>query len=171
MFKFIKNALGSKETKNNNLLSLSAPLEGEIISITDVPDPVFSEKMMGDGFAINPTLGTIISPINGEVKSIFPTKHAIGLQSVEGYEIIIHFGLDTVKLKGEGFQVIVREGQKVNVGDTLLKVEIEGIKNKVPSIITPIVISNLKENESVVIEKYGQVSLGEKNIAIVRKNN
>lgn len=171
MFKFIKNALGSKETKNNNLLSLAAPLEGEIVSIINVPDPVFSEKMMGDGFAIKPTLNTIISPINGTIESIFPTKHAIGLKSVEGYEIIIHFGLETVKLNGEGFQILVKEGQKVNVGDTLLKVDIEEIKKKVPSIITPIVISNLKENESVVIEKYGQVSIGEKNIVVIRKNN
>lgn len=165
MLKLIKDILSNKLQKN--MLSLAAPLEGEIVPITEVNDPVFSEKMMGDGFAIIPKLGSIVSPVNGTVESIFPTKHAIGIKSVEGYEIIIHFGLETVSLNGEGFEVLVREGQNISVGDNLLKVDLDGIRKKVPSVITPVVVANLKANEFIKIKKQGQVALGEKNIAVV----
>ncbi|WP_238904347.1 PTS glucose transporter subunit IIA [Clostridium sp. YIM B02506] len=169
MFNTIKNIFSNKEPQAKSKLILAAPLEGELVSITEVPDPVFSEKMMGDGFAIKPTLGIIVSPIEGTVGSIFPTKHAIGLTSKEGYEIIIHFGLETVSLNGEGFEVLAEVGQKVSIGDELLKIDIEKIKDKVPSIITPVVIANLKEDEKIVVEKYKQVSLAERAVAVIIK--
>ena len=135
--------------KNNRLIQ---PLEGEIIPIEEVPDPVFSQKMMGDGFAVKPTNGLMISPVDGQVISVFPTKHAISLADNNGREILIHVGLDTVTLKGEGFTPLVKAGQKVKQGQKLMEIDFDSIKGKVPSIITPIVFTNLSENEKVIIE-------------------
>jgi len=135
--------------KNNRLIQ---PLEGEIIPIEEVPDPVFSQKMMGDGFAVKPTNGLMISPVDGQVISVFPTKHAISLADNNGREILIHVGLDTVTLKGEGFTPLVKAGQKVKQGQKIMEIDFDSIKGKVPSIITPIVFTNLSENEKVIIE-------------------
>jgi glucose-specific phosphotransferase system IIA component len=131
------------------------PLEGELVPLDKVPDPVFSQKMLGDGFAIQPTNGTVISPVDGEIISVFPTKHAISLKDHNGREILIHVGLDTVSLKGEGFTSFVEDGQAVKKGQKLLEVGFESIKNKVPSIITPVVFTNLSENEKVIIDEQG----------------
>ncbi|MDE5051120.1 PTS sugar transporter subunit IIA [Niallia taxi] len=148
MFKnlFKKNQSNSEESK------FILPLEGKLLPIEEVPDPVFSQKMMGDGAAIDPTNGTLISPVDGQVVNIFPTKHAISLMDNNGREILIHVGLDTVTLKGEGFTSHVEDGQKVKQGQKLMDIDFEAIKGKVPSIITPIIFTNLKENEKVVIE-------------------
>ncbi|MEM5010392.1 PTS sugar transporter subunit IIA [Niallia taxi] len=148
MFKnlFKKNQSNSEESK------FILPLEGKLLPIEEVPDPVFSQKMMGDGAAIDPTNGTLISPVDGQVVNIFPTKHAISLMDNNGREILIHVGLDTVTLKGEGFTSHVEDGQKVKQGQKLMDIDFEAIKDKVPSIITPIIFTNLKENEKVVIE-------------------
>lgn len=141
-----------------------SPLKGEIKPITEVPDAVFSGKMMGDGFAIIPTDGTVVSPVDGKIVNLFPTKHAIGIKSDAGREILIHIGIDTVNLKGEGFEALVNENEQVKKGQPLLKVDLDKIKNKVPSIITPIVFTNLLEGEKVVINKQGNVDQKEENI-------
>ncbi|MGG5255305.1 PTS sugar transporter subunit IIA [Neobacillus sp. SM06] len=146
MFNFFKK----KEVENDS--SIMMPLEGQIVAIEAVPDPVFSQKMMGDGFAIQPTNGTIVSPVDGEVISVFPTKHAVSLKAQNGREILIHVGLDTVNLGGEGFTAFVKDGQKVKKGQKLLEADFDSIKDKVPSIITPVVFTNLSENEKVVVE-------------------
>jgi len=131
------------------------PLEGQLVPIETVPDPVFSQKMMGDGFAIQPTKGTVVSPVDGKVISLFPTKHAVSLLDHNGREILIHVGIETVGLKGEGFTSFVKDGQTVKKGQKLLEVDFEFIKEKVPSIITPVVFTNLSENEKVVIDEKG----------------
>lgn len=131
------------------------PLEGQILSIDNVPDPVFSEKMMGDGFAIQPTNGTVVSPVDGEVISVFPTKHAVSLRDRNGREILIHVGLETVSLNGEGFTSLVKDGQKIKKGQKLLEADFDSIKDKVPSIITPVVFTNLSENEKIVVSDQG----------------
>ncbi|MCP3742675.1 glucose-specific PTS transporter subunit IIBC [Rossellomorea sp. BNER] len=141
-----------------------SPIKGEIKEISEVPDQVFSEKMMGDGFAIIPEEGTIASPVNGKVVNIFPTKHAVGLISDAGREILIHVGIDTVKLEGKGFESLVSEGDKVEAGQPILKVDLAYIKENAPSIITPIVFTNLKEGQQVTVEKSGSVDLSEENI-------
>lgn len=128
------------------------PLEGTILSIDQVPDPVFSQKMMGDGIAIDPTNGVVVSPAAGTILNIFPTKHALSITDNNGREILIHIGLDTVNLKGEGFKTFVSDGQKVKQGQKLLEVDFDSIKGKVPSIITPMVFTNLKDTEKVVVE-------------------
>jgi PTS system D-glucosamine-specific IIC component len=146
-----------------------SPIKGEIKPITDVPDQVFSGKMMGDGFAIVPTEGTIVSPVNGKVINLFPTKHALGLLSDSGREILIHVGIDTVKLKGEGFEALVSEGDRVEAGQPLLKVDLEFIKSNAPSIITPIVFTNLVQGESVRIKKAGNINLKDENVIEIVK--
>ncbi|MDQ0229503.1 glucose-specific PTS transporter subunit IIBC [Metabacillus malikii] len=144
--------------------TIVAPLTGEIKPITEVPDQVFSGKMMGDGFAILPTNGTVVSPVNGKILNVFPTKHAIGIQSDGGKEILIHFGIDTVNLKGEGFTTFVAEGDIIEQGQKLLEVDIEYVKEHAPSIMTPIVFTNLKEGQSVKLQASGSVSANDENI-------
>ncbi|TKC14345.1 glucose-specific PTS transporter subunit IIBC [Robertmurraya kyonggiensis] len=146
-----------------------SPIKGEIKPITEVPDAVFSGKMMGDGFAILPVDGTIVSPVDGKIVNFFPTKHAVGILSDSGREILIHVGIDTVNLKGEGFEALVSENDTVKKGQPLLKVDLEAIKTKVPSIMTPVVFTNLAEGEQVVIQKQGNVDKGEENIVAITK--
>nr|WP_243385407.1 glucose-specific PTS transporter subunit IIBC [Bacillus kexueae] len=145
-------------------LDFVAPLTGEILSITDVPDQVFSQKMMGDGIAIKPTDSTVVSPVDGKIVNVFPTKHAIGIQSTSGHEILIHIGIDTVNLKGEGFNVLVSEGQEVKKGDKLVEVDLDYIAKNATSTITPIVFTNLNEGEAVTIVEKGNITAGQSNI-------
>lgn len=147
---------------------IASPLDGKIIELKDVPDKVFAEKMMGDGFAVEPNNGEVVSPINGTVSMVFGTKHAVGLTSEKGLEVLIHFGIDTVKLKGEGFEALVKTGDKVKIGDPLLNVDIDRIEDEVPSIITPIVFTNLPEGKKVIAKAGMNVKRGEKNIAEIK---
>ncbi|MGE7781848.1 glucose-specific PTS transporter subunit IIBC [Peribacillus sp. NPDC097264] len=146
-----------------------SPIKGEIKPITEVPDPVFAEKMMGDGFAIVPEDGLVVSPVDGTIVNLFPTKHAIGIVSETGREVLIHVGIDTVKLEGKGFEALVAQDDKVKIGQPLLKVDIDYVKNNATSIITPIVFTNLAEGESVKIEKSGKVDIKEANIISFNK--
>jgi PTS system D-glucosamine-specific IIC component len=146
-----------------------APMKGELKPITEVPDQVFAGKMMGDGFAIVPVEGTIVSPVNGKIVNLFPTKHAIGILSDTGREILIHVGIDTVNLKGQGFETLVAENDIVEQGQPLLKVDLDYIKEHATSTITPIVFTNLAEGEKVVIEKPGQVDLKQAGIIKITK--
>ncbi len=149
--------------------TIISPIKGEIKPITEVPDAVFSGKMMGDGFAIIPSEGTIVSPVDGKIVNLFPTKHAIGILSDGGREILIHVGIDTVNLKGQGFEALVSENDRVVKGQPLLKVDLEFIKQNAPSIITPIVFTNLDAGETVVVKKQGTVNLKEENIISITK--
>ncbi|MGE7879376.1 PTS sugar transporter subunit IIA [Peribacillus muralis] len=133
-----KKLFGKKE----NVEHLLAPINGQVIKMEDVPDPVFSGKLMGDGIAIFPKEGLVVAPIDAEVVQVFHTKHAIGLKTKNGIELLMHIGLETVNLKGEGFEVHVAEGQRVKAGDKLVTFDIEFLKSNAPSIITPIVITN-----------------------------
>ena len=114
---------------------------------------------MGDGFAIMPTDGKVYAPIDGEVASIFPTGHAIGIKQGDKLEVLIHFGLETVKLKGEGFTTHVKQGDKVKAGDLLIEVDVEKVKPLVPSIVTPVIFT-LLENKKFDV-KYGETKAKE----------
>lgn len=146
-----------------------SPIKGEIKPLDDVPDQVFSGKMMGDGFAILPTEGVVVSPVDGEIVNLFPTKHAIGIKSDGGREILIHVGIDTVNLKGEGFEALVKQGDKVTKGQELLRFDIDFLKQNAPSIITPIIFTNLHDNEKVKLNKHGEVTLKEEDIVEISK--
>jgi sugar PTS system EIIA component len=137
----LKSLFGKKES----VVHIYSPLNGKLVDITKVPDPVFSQKMMGDGVAIEPIDGLVVSPIQGEVVSIFPTKHAIGLKTKSGLELLIHIGLETVNLNGEGFETFVTVGDKVKPGDRLISFNLDLIREKAASTITPIIITNTDE--------------------------
>ena len=117
----------------------AAPAQGRLISIEQVNDPVFSQRMMGDGFAIVPEGEYFFAPFTGSVEMVFPTGHAIGLKSENGIEVLIHIGLDTVKLKGEGFKTLVQQGDKIMIGDPLIKVDLKQIEKKGYDTTTPII--------------------------------
>ena len=127
-----------------------APVDGELIEINQVNDPVFSTKAMGEGFAIDPSNGKIFSPIKGTVTSIFPTKHAIGLVDKDGLEVLIHIGIDTVELAGEGFELLVAEGAKVKPSTPLVKVDLDYLAEKGKEATTMIVFPNLEENNIII---------------------
>jgi sugar PTS system EIIA component len=143
------------------VVEIHSPLDGEAIPLEEVPDPVFAQKMMGDGLAIIPKNGKVVSPINGKVVQIFPTKHAVGLVSEEGLEILIHIGLETVELNGKGFEVAVSAGETVKVGDTLLNVDLDYLEQKHKEIVTPIVITNM-------LDKAGELEYIAKNNVVTR---
>ncbi|MEK5340617.1 PTS glucose transporter subunit IIA [Weizmannia sp. FSL W8-1119] len=121
---------------------LVAPMSGKVVQIEDVPDEVFSRKMIGDGIAIEPDEGVVVSPVDGEVVQFFPTKHAVGLKTKSGLEILIHIGMETVALNGEGFEGFVQQGDRVKAGDKLVTFNLEQIRERAESIISPIVITN-----------------------------
>lgn len=156
-----------KKTKNEETVKVDkkgivALTNGELLDIAKVPDEVFSTKMMGDGFAIKSNDGIIVSPVDGKIGVVFETKHAIIIESTEGKEILIHLGIDTVNLKGEGFEVFVNVGDEVKAGDKLVKMDLPFIEANAKSSISPVIFTNLEANESIkVIE--GAVSAGEAN--------
>lgn len=124
---------------------ISSPVRGETLSLDKVEDEVFSSKMLGDGIAVEPSSGDFVSPCDGKVASIAKTAHAYNIISNDGLEILVHIGIDTVELKGEGFEPKVTQGDEVKRGDALCKADIELIKSRGYSTVTPIVISNISE--------------------------
>lgn len=120
MFNFFKK---KKATSTEVLAAVS----GELMPITDVKDDVFSTKMLGDGFAIKPNDGNVYAPVSGEISTVFPTKHAIGIKTKEGLELLIHLGLDTVELKGAPFTTNVKQGDQVSAGDQLATMDLKQI--------------------------------------------
>lgn len=146
--------------RNKEQFEFVVPMKGKLLSISEVPDPAFSGKMIGDGFAIDPEDGNVVSPVDGKIEMIFPSKHAIGIKGDNGLEILIHFGLETVSLNGEGFEVLVAENQKVSKGDPILRADINSIRSKVPSLVSPVVITNLNGKE-IEFTKKEKVEKGE----------
>ncbi|NBJ67973.1 MULTISPECIES: PTS system trehalose-specific EIIBC component [Clostridia] len=126
----------------NGKQAIYAPLSGNVISIKKVADPTFSQKMMGEGLAIEPSAGKVVAPFSGKVVQLFSTKHAIGLESDTGIELLIHIGLETVNLNGEGFDAFVKQGDRIQKGDTLLIFDMDLIKKKGFNLVTPIIITN-----------------------------
>ncbi|WP_138419998.1 glucose-specific PTS transporter subunit IIBC [Aquibacillus sediminis] len=149
-------------------LDFVSPITGKIMPITEVPDQVFSQKMMGDGFAIEPAEGKIASPVNGKIINIFPTKHAIGIQAENGTEILIHIGIDTVNLKGEGFTAKVEDGAEVKQGQVLMEIDLDYISENAPSTVTPVIFTNLQENQSIEVKAEGQVKQNDTNIIEIK---
>ena len=153
--------------KEDEQVGIVAPITGELLPISEVPDQVFNQKIMGDGFAIKPTEGRVYSPVSGKVLNVFPTKHAVALESKDGLEILVHFGMDTVTLKGEGFTAHVSEGDKVSANDLLLSVDLDVVSTKVPSLITPVIFTNL-DGKTVELKKTGTVNHGDAEILEIK---
>lgn len=141
---------------------------GNVIRLQEVPDQVFSAGLVGEGFAVDITSGEISSPVDGEIIQVFPTGHALGIRSDSGLEILVHIGIDTVELKGEGFDIKVQKGQKVAVGDTLVIADIDLIKSKGKSTITPIIFTNKDEYKSFDL-RYGNYGSSEEIGTVILK--
>ena len=160
-----------KKKKEDNILRLVSPLKGEAVEISTVNDPTFAEKMVGDGVAIKPSDGLVCSPVDGTVGMVFDTKHAISITSDKGVEILIHVGLDTVKLNGEPFEAFVDAGDEVKCGDKLLKADLEAIKEAGYDTITPVVVCNTDDYESINCVKFGEVEVGDELLVITPQSN
>ena len=132
--------------------------DGQVIELEQVKDPVFAQKMMGDGFAVEPANGNIVSPVSGTVSSIFPTKHALGLVTEAGLEVLVHIGLDTVSLEGKPFTVHVAEGQKVVAGDLLVTADLDAIRAAGRETSTVVVFTNAEAIKSVKLEQTGSLA-------------
>ena len=132
--------------------------DGQVVALEQVKDPVFAQKMMGDGFAVEPANGNIVSPVSGTVSSIFPTKHALGIVTEAGLEVLVHIGLDTVSLEGKPFTVHVAEGQKVVAGDLLVTADLDAIRAAGRETSTVVVFTNAEAIKSVKLEKTGSLA-------------
>lgn len=163
-----KRELSKKENEEavitDNKTIITAPLKGRVAPVSDAPDEIFAQKMMGDGVVIFPTDNLLTAPIDGEISMIFPTKHALGMRGNDGTEILIHVGLDTVKLEGKPFNVLVSEGQKVKQGDKLMEIDFKMIEANGCLTATPIIITSQNKFE---ISNLGNVELNQEIIKLL----
>lgn len=142
--------------KEKTVVTIYSPMNGKVIELKEVPDEAFAQKMVGDGCAIEPDKGSICSPIEGQLMNIFPTNHAIIFETIDGLEMIVHFGIDTVKLDGKGFQKL-REPGPIKVGDEIVKYNLDEIKDNVPSTRSPIIINNMEKVEKIEVLSLGKI--------------
>ncbi|WP_254255388.1 PTS glucose transporter subunit IIA [Macrococcoides canis] len=140
---------------------LRAVADGEVIDITDVNDPVFSQKMMGEGYAVKPESEEVVSPVDGEIISIFPTKHAIGIRTNDGIEVLVHMGIETVQMKQPASRVVVNDGQKVKAGDTLAYMDLTAVRAEGKDTTIIIVMTNSDKVDTLQLNKTGIVQKGE----------
>ena len=143
------------------ILSLVAPVSGQLYSLDDVPDEAFSSRIVGDGVAIKPTSSEVVAPASGTVVKIFETNHAFCLETDNGVELIVHMGIDTVALKGEGCARLVEEGASVKAGDPILKLDLAFLNDNAKSMISPVIISNIDDYSKIEILSTGEVKAGE----------
>ena len=148
------------EVSYNKEEELVAPINGQVVPLSDVKDEVFSSGSMGKGIAIEPQEGKVCSPLDGEVVMVFPTGHAIGLKSTNGAEVMIHIGMDTVELEGKGFTTLVKKGQAVKKGDPLIKFDMEAIKKAGFKLTTPIVVTNSNDYQEITAIADGPITIG-----------
>lgn len=128
----------------NKKIKIVAPVNGKVVDIENVPDPVFNEKMMGDGIAVQYSFGDVYAPISGEIITDVPSGHAFGIKHEQGLEILVHVGLETVYLQGEGFKMQKKVGDSVEAGDKIIEVNEEVLRTKQLNLITPIIVTNLE---------------------------
>lgn len=142
-------------------LEIGSPAVGECIPMKNVPDPTFAEEMLGKGAAVIPAEGKIYAPLDGEISTLFPTLHAIGITSKDGIDLLVHIGIDTVNLKGEGFKAHVKEGDKVKKGDLLIEVDIEKVTEAGYNLATPVIVCNTDDYKDVSHNNLGSVKNGD----------
>lgn len=159
MFGLFKKKKNESVESNNRLYAVAT---GNLIPISEVSDPVFSQKMMGDGYAVIPETGEIFSPVDGKILSVFQTKHAIGLRMANGLEVLLHMGIDTVELKGSPFEIKVSEGNNVKNTTLVATVNLDEIKAAGKSTDMVVVLTNMDAVKSFDLDKNGAVTAGEK---------
>ncbi|WP_214770332.1 MULTISPECIES: beta-glucoside-specific PTS transporter subunit IIABC [unclassified Exiguobacterium] len=151
-----------KNIRPSTEMTIPSPVSGQIVSLEKVSDSVFASGAMGKGFAVVPTEGKVIAPVSGQVTAIFASKHAIGIRSEDGMEILIHVGIDTVRLDGTHFELHVTQDQKIEPGDVLITFDMESIQAEGYDIITPVIFTNLSEERQITIDQ-DQISVSEYN--------
>ena len=151
----------AKEQKVVERIVISSPITGLAADLSTAPDEAFAQKMMGDGAVVTPEDPFVRAPEDGEVAFVFDTKHAIGFVTDSGISLLIHVGIDTVKLNGEGFEALVESGQTVKKGDPMLKLDLEYLKANAPSITSPVLCTELEDNQRIHLLQEGQIKAGE----------
>jgi PTS system D-glucosamine-specific IIC component len=151
------NSSEAESVVENKVCIIKAPIEGNAVELSEVKDGVFSEEMLGKGAAIEPKVGKVFAPFNGKVDMVFDTKHAIGLSSEEGIELLIHIGIDTVQLNGKYFTIHVKNGDKIKAGDLLAEFDIDKIKEEGYRVITPVIITNTDNYNEITLQTKGEV--------------
>ena len=170
LFDLFKKGKKEEEAKQEFEGKIIAPISGRIMPLSEVPDEVFAQKMVGDGIAIEPNgSGSMLAPAAGRVEKIFDTNHAFSIVTPAGVEIFVHFGMDTVQLEGKGFERVVEEGAVVKVGDPLIKYDYEFLKANAKSIITPVIISNYEDYSSLNPVESGEAKAGETVVLNIQK--
>ena len=164
MFDSLKERIGLGR-KEEVLLS---PIEGRAVTLSEVGDPTFSQEMLGKGVAIIPSVGKVVSPVDGTIEMVFDTRHAISMTSDTGVQILIHVGIDTVSLKGAPFKAYVRTGDRVKAGDLMLEFNIEAIKKVGLNPVTPIVICNSYDYRKVNAHTGRNVGTGDKVLTLMK---
>lgn len=145
MFGKLKEKLGLRNNPTppaRPSMEILAPIEGDCVAMSEVPDPTFSGEILGRGIAIRPTNGRAVSPVDGTIDTIFDTGHAVSIHADAGMEILIHIGIDTVNLRGQGYNTHVQNGQRVKAGDLLITFDMESIQTTGYNLITPVIICN-----------------------------
>ena len=150
-----------EQLKEEKDVEVKAPVAGEVLSLSEVKDEAFSSGTLGKGIAVIPEEGKIYAPCDGVVTALYPTGHAIGITSVQGAEILIHIGMDTVTLNGECFHVHVKEGQEVKTGQLLIEADLDGIRSHGLEITTPVVVTNPDQFNDVKLAAAKQVTAGD----------
>ena len=156
----------AKEEKIRKTVIIYSPVDGIAADLSSAPDEGFAKKMMGDGAVVTPTEGTVYAPADGEVEFIFDTKHAIGFQTDSGIPMLLHMGIDTVKLEGKGFEILVTEGQKVKKGEPMMKLDLEFLSANAPSITSPILDTEVEDNQRIRLLANGEIKAGEPLFAV-----
>lgn len=155
-----------KLTKVIRSITVSSPINGVAADLSTAPDEAFAGRMMGDGAVVTPSDAIVRAPEDGEISFIFETGHAVGFMTDSGISLLIHVGIDTVELKGEGFEVLVENGQRVKKGEPMLKLDLDYITENAPSIVTPVVCTELEENQKVRLLKEGDIRAGQALFAV-----
>lgn len=164
----VQNVLN--EEKLNPSTKLVSPLNGEVKPLSEIKDEVFSSGAMGQGIAVEPSEGVLHAPADGKIALVFPTGHAVGINTTDGAEVLMHIGMDTVNLQGKGFKVLVEKGQEVKAGDPLVEFDIKEIKAAGYEVTTPIVVTNSKKYESVNQVAQGDVKVGQEILSLQGSN-
>ena len=162
----IENRNGEKEQKVVKTITISSPVTGVAADLGTAPDEAFAGRMMGDGAVVTPKDAYVCAPEDGEVCFVFETKHAIGFQTDSGIGLLIHMGIDTVKLEGNGFEVLVENGQKVKKGEPMLKMDLDYLQANAPSMASPVLCTELEENQKIRLLKEGEIQAGEPLFAV-----
>lgn len=147
--------------KKDEGITVFAPVAGKLVPLSEVSDPTFSEGILGQGAAVIPSGNQFFSPVDGTVTTVFPTGHAAALTSTDGVEILLHIGLDTVKLNGQHFTIHAEEGQQVKKGDLLLEADLEQIKAAGYDVITPVIVCNTEEFADIAMADAQDVEIGD----------